>query len=180
LKAKVLARKLFGSRADRWYRLAYNVFAGISFLPILWLVAVLPDQKLYLVPFPWVILTSLGQIVGVIIIVLGIWQADAWSFIGIRQVRTPTSQVEKPKLIISGSYRWVRHPLYTGSLLFIWLTPLMTANSLALIIALSIYLVIGPKFVERRLLHEFGEDYAAYQKQVPMIIPRAPSKSDDI
>jgi len=180
LKAKVLARKLFGSRADRWYRLAYNVFAGISFLPILWLVAVLPDQKLYLVPFPWVILTSLGQIVGVIIIVLGIWQADAWSFIGIRQVRTPTSQVEKPKLIISGSYRWVRHPLYTGSLLFIWLTPLMTANSLALIIALSIYLVIGPKFEERRLLHEFGEDYAAYQKQVPMIIPRAPSKSDDI
>ncbi len=172
LGAKARTRQLFGHTADRWYRLAYNIFAGISFIPILWLMAVLPDQRLYSIPFPWVIITSLGQLAGVIIIVLGIWQADAWSFLGMRQILENQQPAQTSELIITGLYRWMRHPLYTGGLLFIWLTPLMTANTLTLVIVLSIYLVVGAKFEERRLLHEFGEAYAAYQQEVPMLLPR--------
>lgn len=178
LGAKARAQQLFGPTADRWYRLAYNIFAGVSFLPVLWLMAVLPDQKLYEISFPWVILSALGQLIGAVIIVLGIWQADAWSFMGIRQIITPSIQDEKTELIINGLYQWMRHPLYTGGLLFIWLTPVMTVNSLTLTIMLSIYLVIGAKFEERRLVHEFGEAYAAYQKQVPMLIPRIRRKTN--
>lgn len=147
-------------------------------MPVLWLMAVLPDQKLYEISFPWVILSALGQLIGAVIIVLGIWQADAWSFMGIRQIITPSIQDEKTELIINGLYQWMRHPLYTGGLLFIWLTPVMTVNSLTLTIMLSIYLVIGAKFEERRLVHEFGEAYAAYQKQVPMLIPRIRRKTN--
>ncbi len=172
LGAKSRARQLFGPLAERWYRLVYNLFAGISFLPILWLMAVLPDQKLYTIPFPWVIISTLGQLAGVVIIVLGIWQADAWSFIGIRQALTPPSQAEKPVLTIDGLYRWMRHPLYTGGLLLIWPTPVMTVNSLTLIIILSLYLVVGATFEERRLVAEFGEAYVEYQKRVPMLLPR--------
>ena len=94
LGAKARAKQLFGPAAERWYRLAYNIFAGISFLPILVLMAILPDQKLYAVPTPWLLLTTLGQVIGVIIIVLGVWQADAWSFFGLRQVLAPTEGVE--------------------------------------------------------------------------------------
>ncbi len=172
LGSKARARLWLGTAADRWYRLVYNVFAGISFIPILWLMAVLPDQRLYAIPFPWVFISSVGQLAGVIIIVLGIWQADAWAFIGIKQILTPSSQTEKAKLVINGLYRWMRHPLYTGGLILIWLIPVMTVNTLTLIIVLSIYLVVGAIFEEHRLVQEFGEQYTAYQEQVPMLIPK--------
>jgi len=172
LGVKARSRQLFGPSSDRWYRLAYNLFAGISFLPILWLMAVLPDHRLYAIPFPWVVLTTLGQFIGVVIIVLGIWQADAWSFLGIRQLFGKQQPTQTTELTITGLYRWMRHPLYTGGLLFLWLTPVLTINSLTLTIILSIYLVVGARFEERRLLHEFGKAYAAYQQEVPMLLPR--------
>ena len=172
LTAKARARQWLGLFAERWYRLAYNIFAGVSFLPILWLMATLPDQTLYSVPIPWVFLTGVGQFMGVIIIILGIWQADALDFIGLRQIFSPPIAHTQPKLAISGLYQWARHPLYTGGLLFIWLTPIMTCNSLTLAIILSLYLVVGAHFEERRLRYEFGEAYGTYQKQVPMLLPR--------
>jgi protein-S-isoprenylcysteine O-methyltransferase Ste14 len=176
LGAKARARQWFGPFADRWYRLTYNIFAVISFLPILGLLATLPDRTLYIIPSPWLLLSSVGQLVGAVIITLGIWQADAWSFIGLRQIVSPPKPDEKPELTTHGLYRYMRHPLYTGGLILLWLTPLMTINSLTLSIILSIYLVVGARFEEHRLLHEFGQAYAEYQQQVPMLIPRIRSK----
>jgi methanethiol S-methyltransferase len=175
LGAKTRARQLFGPTAERWYRLTYNIFAGISFLPILALMVVLPDQRLYAIPSPWLLLTALGQFGGVIIIVLGVWQADAWSFLGLRQILSPPEQGIEPVLIVNGLYRWMRHPLYTGGLIVLWLMPVMSLNSLALTIMLSLYLVIGAIIEERRLLHEFGQAYAEYQRNVPLLIPKSPS-----
>jgi protein-S-isoprenylcysteine O-methyltransferase Ste14 len=110
-------------------------------------------------------------LLGAAIIVLGIWQADAWSFLGLRQILGLQEQPQTAQLVVSGLYRWVRHPLYTGGLLLIWLLPVMTANLLALFICLSIYLVVGAHFEESRLIHEFGESYLHYRQQVPMLIP---------
>ena len=172
LSAKARARQRLGPIAERWYRLAYNIFAGISFLPILWLMATLPDKTLYTIQQPWIWLSSAGQLIAAMIIILGIWQADAFAFLGLRQIVAPQAVPAKPELIISGLYRRVRHPLYTGGLLFLWLTPIQTRNSLTLSIILSLYLIVGARFEERRLLHEFGADYAAYQQQVPMLLPR--------
>lgn len=171
LGAKARARKIFGSLGERWYRLGYNVFAGISFLPILALVALLPDQHLYSIPLPWIMITSLGQFVGVIIVILGVWQADALVFLGLRQILSPTEEEDKPELVVSGLYRWMRHPLYTGGLIVLWLMPQMSTNTLTLTIVLSIYLVVGALFEEKRLLHEFGESYSRYKQQVPMLVP---------
>jgi protein-S-isoprenylcysteine O-methyltransferase Ste14 len=36
---------------------------------------------------------------------------------------------------------------------------------------LSVYLYVGTFFEERRLVREFGDDYRAYQRQVPRLIP---------
>lgn len=171
LGMKAWAQRRFGLAADRWYRLAYNIFAGISFLPILALLVILPDTQLYMIPFPWVILTSIGQLLAVWIIILGIWQADAGSFLGLRQISGKSEPTQTSELIISGLYRWVRHPLYTGGLLLIWLTPVLSVNLLTLFICLSIYLVVGAHFEEKRLVHEFGDAYRKYQSQVPMLLP---------
>lgn len=170
LKSK--AARLCGPSAVRWYRLAYNVWAGITFIPILWLLAVLPDRTLYTIPMPWFLLTTAGQLAGAAIIIVGVVQTGALSFLGIRQALSALSQPERGSLVTTGLYRWVRHPLYTGGYLLIWLTPVMTLNLLTLFTILSIYLFLGARLEERRLVQAFGDAYRAYQAEVPMLVPR--------
>ncbi len=168
LKAKELARRRIGDRAVRFYRLGYNVFAGVSFLPVLAIAALNPDQRLYFVPLPWSGLMVLGEILAVGGLVIGFRQTDAWEFIGLRQL----GESNRPsKLTTSGLYHYVRHPLYAAGLAFIWLTPKMTINILAINAALTVYVVIGAAFEERKLLREFGQDYADYMAATPMFIP---------
>jgi protein-S-isoprenylcysteine O-methyltransferase Ste14 len=171
LGVKAWAWREFDHLAERWYRLAYNVFAALTLLPLLALPILLSDQRLYTIPFPGTLLFVGLQILGALIIVVGLLQTGVWSFFGLRQLVNPIPAKEKTELVTRGLYRRMRHPLYTGGLLFIWFTPLMTRNLLALNIGLTLYLIVGAFLEERRLLHEFGEVYAEYQRCVPMIIP---------
>ena len=66
----------------------------------------------------------------------------------------------------------MRHPLYTFGLLIIWLTPVMTYNMLILYFVLTLYIIIGAYFEEQKLLREFGQAYATYQSNTPMLIPK--------
>jgi protein-S-isoprenylcysteine O-methyltransferase Ste14 len=67
--------------------------------------------------------------------------------------------------------RYVRHPWYSSGLPILWTVgPITDANLLTRII-LSLYLVIGTLLEERKLLHEIGESYRSYCRQVPMLIP---------
>ena len=171
LGVKAWVRRRLGPGADRWYRLGYNLFAGVSGLPILALLALLPDQPLYRIPFPWILLTTVGQLAGALIIVIGIMQTDPWHFVGLRQI--VDSRVEADSsLVTTGLYRWVRHPLYTGGLLLIWLMPVMTVNLLTVFIWLTVYLIVGAKLEEYRLMQAFGEAYRQYQQRVPVLFPR--------
>ncbi len=170
LKTKALAQQFFGKTAERGYRLFFNIFAVISLLPVLALPAILPDQHLYTIPMPWMILFLAGQGAAAVAEVIGVLQTGAAEFLGLKQLFTPPTATGD--LAIRGLYHWVRHPLYSAGLLFIWLTPVMTVNFLALNVGLTLYIVIGTRFEERRLCAEFGDAYAAYQKQVPMLIPR--------
>ncbi len=61
--AKDLFRLKVGSMD--FYRLAYNVFSAISFLPILYLMATLPNQLVYEVPSPWNLVMFGGQLLSV-------------------------------------------------------------------------------------------------------------------
>ena len=170
LQAKALARRGLGSAADRVYRLAYNFVAFISLLPVLVLPAVLADQTLYTIPLPWALLTLLIQGLAGLMLLIGLLQTGLWSFIGLKQLlEAPEDQTSE--LVVGGLYRWVRHPLYTAGLVFIWLTPVMTWNVLALNIGLSLYLCIGALFEERKLLREFGQAYQTYQQRTPMFFP---------
>lgn len=74
------------------------------------------------------------------------------------------------------AYRRVRHPLYVGWMIAFWATPTMTLGHLLFASVLTAYMVIAIHFEERNLLEHFGTQYAEYQKQVPMLIPR-PSRA---
>jgi protein-S-isoprenylcysteine O-methyltransferase Ste14 len=169
LGVKEWARRALGEPAMRFYRLAYNLFSVLSFLPILWLMAVLPDRVLYQIPAPWVYVSLVIQLVAVAVLMIGVLQTGALSFVGLKQVyqgREPA-----PQLVTSGLYRWVRHPLYSAGLLFIWLAPVMTQNTLVVVIAATIYILVGAHFEERKLEREYGSAYAEYKAITPMLIP---------
>ena len=169
LGAKEWARRVLGNSGRRFYRLAYNLFSVISFIPILWLMAVLPDRVLYQIPAPWVYISLTGQITAVVLLVIGVLQTDTLSFVGLRQLFE--GKERSSKMITSGLYRWARHPLYTAALLFIWLTPVISENSLVVIISVTIYIFVGAWFEERKLEREFGVAYAEYKAVTPMLIP---------
>ncbi len=170
LEAKHWIRRMTGDAGERFYRFVYNIFSVISFAPVLWLMFILPDRVLYQIPSPWIYLSLTGQIAALVLLVVGVLQTDTLSFIGLRQLvegKEPPS-----KMVTHGLYRWVRHPLYTAGLLFIWLTPVMSQNALIVILAATLYIVVGAFFEERKLVREFGAAYAAYKATTPMLIPR--------
>jgi len=161
LPIKAWGQERFGDPFARFYRLSYNVFAILSFLPILALPAFLPDHILYTIPVPWVFMSIFIQGLAAIALLVGLVQTGVWSFLGLEQLISPPTQ-EADRLVIHGLYRWVRHPLYTAGLVLIWFTPVMTVNILALNLGLSIYIVVGAYLEERKLVAEFGQPYRAY------------------
>ncbi|HMB24495.1 MAG: methyltransferase family protein [Chloroflexota bacterium] len=164
---KAFVRGALGDGFMKSYRLLYNLFAVISFAPVLYLMISLPDKTLYRVPPPWSYLMFAGQAVSLLLLFAAVLQTDPLAFIGLRQL----FEVEKSKLVISGLYRFVRHPLYTFSLLILWLSPSVTVNTFVAYMALTIYILIGAIFEERKLQREFGQEYTNYKSATPMLIP---------
>jgi protein-S-isoprenylcysteine O-methyltransferase Ste14 len=169
-RAKSWAARALGGAGRRLYRLAYNGLAVVSLIPTLALAAADPGPVLYRFPAPLAAAAVLGQLAALAAMVWTLLQTDALRFLGVRQVFEPKEP--STPLIASGLYRWVRHPLYTCALLFLWLTPVMTASLLTLYAAFSAYLIVGSFFEERRLEGEFGEAYREYRRKVPRLIPR--------
>ena len=109
-----------------------------------------------------------GQLLAALMLIVAFLQTDSLSFVGLRQL----FETEKfSQLVTRGLYRVVRHPLYTFGLLFIWLTPNVSQNSLTIYIGATIYTLVGAYFEERKLLRDFGDAYAEYRRITPMLIP---------
>jgi methanethiol S-methyltransferase len=165
---KDLFRRAFGAGFMKSYRLFYNIYAVISIVPVLYLMVTLPNQNLYRISAPYDYAMRVGQGASIFLLFLAVFQTDLLSFVGLRQL----FEEERPgSLITSGLYQFVRHPLYTFSLLILWFSPSMSLNSFAVYSALTIYVLIGIIFEERKLLREFGETYAQYRSVTPMLIP---------
>jgi hypothetical protein len=84
--AKEKTQRLFGIQSQRWYRLAYNLFAIISFLPVIWLMRFLPDRSLYTIPLPWLFISLFLQGVAGLALIVGLFQTGVNSFLGFQQL----------------------------------------------------------------------------------------------
>jgi len=161
-------RRTLGDGFMKFYRLLYNILAVISIAPILYLMISLPDKTLYRLSVPWSYLMLAGQVLSVLFLFVAVLQTDLLSFAGLRQL---IEEEKTGSLVTSGLYRSVRHPLYTCSLLILWFSPSMSVNSFIVYTALTIYVLIGIFFEERKLLREFGQAYADYKSSTPMLLP---------
>jgi protein-S-isoprenylcysteine O-methyltransferase Ste14 len=73
---------------------------------------------------------------------------------------------EQAPLTISGPYRWLRHPIYLGWVMFVFGAPEMTAGRLLFATISTVYLIVAIPYEERSLAAEFGSAYSEYQRQV--------------
>ena len=165
---KDFLRRTLGDGFMKFYRLLYNVFAVVSVAPVLYLAARLPNRELYQIPSPWSYLMLAGQGLSALFLLVAVLQTDVLSFVGLRQL---FDEEKAGKLVVSGLYRVVRHPLYTFSLLVLWLSPKVSLNSFIMYVSFTVYILIGIIFEERKLLREFGEEYARYRTVTPMLLP---------
>jgi protein-S-isoprenylcysteine O-methyltransferase Ste14 len=175
---KHIVRNIFGAPAFyRLYRLSYNLFALASFLPIMLMLITFPDRMLYSIPSPWVYVLTIMQGLAALVLIAGVMQTGFREFSGLAQLAPSYGDSKPSGLVVDGLYAYVRHPLYSAGLFFIWLSPEMSVNRLALWIVFSIYTVIGAYFEERKLLRDFGSEYADYKARTPMLLPRRPKNS---
>ncbi len=107
LRFKDFLCRTAGNEFMKFYRLLYNIFAAVSLLPVLYLMVVLPDKPFYQIASPWNYLMRAGQGMSVLFLLLAAWQTDLLAFIGLRQLL----EEQKSSLVITGFYRFVRHPL---------------------------------------------------------------------
>jgi protein-S-isoprenylcysteine O-methyltransferase Ste14 len=78
------------------------------------------------------------------------------------------------RIIDTGPYRYVRHPIYTGILVAIWASALVRPGPLGIAGAalLTVSFVIKLRLEERFLMQELGAAaYEGYRRRVPMLVP---------
>ncbi|ABB32209.1 hypothetical protein GeomeDRAFT_1591 [Geobacter metallireducens RCH3] len=153
-------------RLGRFYRFAYNLVALVTFT---WALSAWHfSPVVYIVPGTGSLIFYLIQLVFIVLLARCAAQTGIDELLGLRQMRgTPGSK----QLVTTGCYARVRHPLYSLSVVFLALNPVMTLKWLLLTVFSAVYFVIGARIEERRLIAEYGETYRNYQKNVPMFIP---------
>jgi methanethiol S-methyltransferase len=154
----------------KYYPFSYSVFAAVTLIAILIYQVYLQSQLLYVAPL-WVkILLALPLVAGLYIMGLMIRKY----FFSLSGISVFYKEQTPAELELSGLNRYVRHPLYFGTLLFLWsfffIYPYVK-NLLACLV-ITLYTVWGARLEEKKLTAQFGEKYLAYKKRVPMLLPR--------
>ncbi|HEY5464220.1 MAG TPA: isoprenylcysteine carboxylmethyltransferase family protein [Hanamia sp.] len=165
---KVFFEKKLG-RVFRYYRLFYSIFVTVT---LGWLL-----YFQYSFDSPLLIKSIALKYISIILLVLPglviMFISIKKYFMllsGVRSVFHPTPAAE---LKVNGIHRFVRHPLYSGTILFVWglffIYPFL--NNLISIILLTMYVLVGISFEEKKLINEFGEKYEEYIINVAKLIP---------
>jgi len=89
---------------------------------------------------------------------------------------------EGHSLVTTGPYRWVRHPMYTQSLMFFIALTLVSANLLILIGFLIAFIFTFTRIPkeEQMLLERFGDEYRLYMKRTGRLLPRLRRQEDKV
>ena len=120
------------------YRLLYTIVSLL--LTAIWLLCIhaLPDLQLFRAEGVLFYMLVVLQITGAIIIFAAFRPIDTMAFLGFRR-----SAHDVDPFVISGIYRYMRHPMYSGVILMLLASPLQSINSLSMTLAVALYFLIG-------------------------------------
>lgn len=162
-KFKQAAEKKMGPRF-RFYRIFYVVFAFITMVGILiyqlTITPVLLFRESTALSLAGIFVSASGLVLMLVCI--------RKYFMSLSGLKSLFFEQHRHELIVTGVHRFVRHPLYLGTFIFIWGLLLIFPHLSLLIMntVITVYTVIGMNLEEEKLVDEFGKDYLEYKKRV--------------
>jgi len=151
-----------------YYRIIYNLISILGLIILGYFTLQVTDY--FILP------TLFLKIIGIVFLILSLilfyiaFNAfDMWEFLGI----SSKHDTQYSNLIVGGIYQYVRHPLYTATIIIcialLCLHP--TFGVLTFCLATFVYLETGTRLEEKKLIAEFGNEYIEYQKRVKKYFP---------
>lgn len=151
-----------------YYRIAYNLIS-ISGLILLGYFTFQATDYFILPTLFLKIVGGILLIISLILFYIAFNAFDMREFLGIISKQNK----KESNLIIGGIYQYIRHPLYTATIIIcialLCLHP--TFGVLTFCLATFVYLEIGTRLEEKKLIAEFGNDYTEYRKKVKKYFP---------
>jgi protein-S-isoprenylcysteine O-methyltransferase Ste14 len=167
LHHSIFARERVRARAARVVppeleRSVYVWIASLLFLAVCALWQPVPGVAWAVTgPLRWALVVL--QAAAIWLILRSATMLDVLELSGVRQLEpAPHPVVFKT----SGPYGWIRHPIYTGWILFVFCAPVMTMTRLVFAIVSSAYLLIAIPFEERSLAATSAAAYQRYSHRV--------------
>lgn len=151
-----------------YYRILYNIIAIAGLLVMVKIT--LSDINILLeVSMLLKIFSAIFFIFGLIVLGIAFSTFNKKEFLGLEQVSGKSNN----KLVVKGIYAYVRHPLYTGTILvLIGVFFYLPTISLAIFCIITfIYIEIGSRLEEKKLIEEFGNEYVEYAETVKRYFP---------
>ena len=136
-----------------------------------WLVLIGLDAGRY----RWSSVPLYAQVLGFVLLCLASYLV--WLTLRTNSYAAPVIRIQKErghKVVTTGPYAYVRHPMYAGALLFILGAPLLLGSWWGLLAGVLIIILIGVRAVlEERMLKTELEGYADYAERVRYrLVPR--------
>jgi methanethiol S-methyltransferase len=178
LQHTLMARPAF---KRRWTRLVAPQIERSTYVLITNLIFVLLFWQWR--PVPEYVWSTTSDLVATILIVLfwvgwgtmfvGTFLIDHFDLFGVKQVvfYFQGKEYPKPRFVMRGFYRYVRHPLMLGFIVAFWATPDMSIGHLLFAVATTGYILLAIQFEEKDLIAVHGDEYRRYRRDVSMLFP---------
>lgn len=154
-----------------YYRLTYNLLAVILAVPLVYLVWRYPGEILWQWQGTAFYVVNSIALVAFLLLLYSLRLYDMKEFMGLRQAKAKVHQVQDQEHFqLSTFHRYVRHPWYFLILVIIW-TRDVTTSGLLIYSLITLYLFIGSRLEERKLIAYHGAVYDAYRRRVAGLFP---------
>ncbi len=160
-----------------FYRISYNIIS-LVLLAVIYETAPKPAVIIYDLPYPYDIIVYLLQVLSLAGVVYSFSLFNFKEFLGFNQVGRwlageylTEEKDEHTEFRGDKIYKYMRHPGYFFSILFMGLRPQMDVFYFTAFLCFSSYFYIGTFFEEKKLAARFGAVYSDYQKRTPRIFP---------
>jgi methanethiol S-methyltransferase len=157
-----------------FYRLFYVIISFVLLIPLINYTAEIDTNIIIVYSFPLTVLRYVLISFSLLMFFLAFFfDYDSLSFFGIRQILNFFKSEKKSSLDEikkNGLLGLMRHPMYFALIVYLWCQTFRVSDIVVNSI-LTIYIIIGTKLEEKKLVLEYGDSYIRYQQEVPMLIP---------
>jgi protein-S-isoprenylcysteine O-methyltransferase Ste14 len=148
----------------RGYRMVYSLVSVCGLLALLLYSDSIPAAPFFITAGPPRYASLVLTIFGVMIIQRAFRQYGWRGFVAEESIPLQTD----------GILKYIRHPIYAGSILVIVAFFLFIPNAPTLVscLCMLMYIPVGLLFEEKKLIALYGDEYIEYRKNVPALFPK--------